>query len=259
VNADAPLIGRGFTSDVYAWGDSKVLKLFHGEAGRERAEREFRATSIVHAAGLPAPAAYEIIERDGRFGIVFERIGGPSLFESVQAKPWTLFDAIRTLAALHARIHGCTAPMDLPSQRDWIAGRIDRATGVSESERSEARCRLAKLPQGAALCHGDFHPGNVICSARGPVVIDWGRATRGHPLGDVAGTSRLMRHAALPSWSPRYMHLILRCLRPVMHRAYLRNYLRLQGGTRRAIEAWQLPLAAAAPPSSRTCASPPSA
>jgi Ser/Thr protein kinase RdoA (MazF antagonist) len=240
-----PLVGRGFCSEVFPWGEQRVLKLFHGRTGRARAEREYRATRAVHAAGLPAPAAYELVEIDGRYGVVLERIDGPSVLESVQARPWTLFDAVRRVAELHARINRCPAPTELPSQRDWIAGGIDAALNLSELERETARRRLARLPDGSAVCHGDFHPGNVLLTSRGPVVIDWDTATRGHPLGDVACTSRLLRLAMLPPWAPAHAHLLLRCLRPLLHGAYLRHYLRLQPGSRRHIEAWEIPLAAA--------------
>src|SRR5262245_39936938 len=127
------LVGRGYCSDVYAWGDGKVLKLFHGPLARARAEREYRATRAVHAAGLPAPAAYELLEIDGRWGVVLERINGPSLFESVHAKPWTLYNAVRRLSELHASIHGCTAPAELPAQRDWLAASMDASPGLAEA------------------------------------------------------------------------------------------------------------------------------
>src|SRR5262245_19762451 len=240
--APASLVGRGYCSDVYAWGDGRVLKLFHGPLGRARAKREYRATRAVHAAALPAPAAYELREIDGRWGVVLERINGPSLFESVQARPWTLFGAVRQLSELHAAIHSCQAPAEVQSQRDWLANSIDAAPGLSEADRRAARSRLAELPDGSTLCHGDFHPANVLVTARGPVVIDWDTATRGHPLGDVAGTCWLLRHAELPDWSPGYMRLMLHCFRPTLLRGYLRHYLRLRPGSRREIEAWRLPL-----------------
>src|SRR5215208_6941645 len=104
------LVGRGFCSDVYAWGEGRVLKLFHGWVARDLADYEFAVTRAVHAAGLPVPAAYELVEVEGRTGIVFERIDGVSLLEAVQARPWALFGAIRQLADLHARIHRCPAP-----------------------------------------------------------------------------------------------------------------------------------------------------
>jgi uncharacterized protein (TIGR02172 family) len=241
----APLVGKGFCSDVYAWGEGRVLKLFHGWVARERAEREYAATRAVHAAGLPAPAAYELVEVEGRFGIVFERIDGVSLLEYTQARPWALFGAIRQFAELHAQIHRSTAPAGLPTLRQRIAARIE-ASDAPAVDKQAARDRLADLPDGTALCHGDYHPGNVLVTPRGHVLIDWGSASHGDPMGDVACTSRLMRSAKLPPWSPGYMHLLLKCLRPAMHRSYLKRYLQLQPGTQRQVEIWRAPLAVAA-------------
>lgn len=241
----AELVGRGFCADVYAWGAGRVLKLCHGPAAPERAHREFVATRAVYSAGLPAPAAYEVIEVEGRPGIVLERVDGVSLFERVQARPWTLFAAVRRTAELHADIHRHAAPAELPSLRDRVAARVEESD-APEPDKRVARTRLAALPDGTALCHGDFHPGNVLLGPRGPVVIDWSAASRGHPLGDVACTSRLLRTAALPSWAAWYAHLMLRCLRPAMHRSYLKWYFRRHPGTRREVEDWQVPLAVAA-------------
>jgi hypothetical protein len=64
---------------VYAWKELCVLKLFHGWVGRDRAEGEFAVTRAVHPAGLPVPTAFELVEVEGRSGIVFERIDGVSL------------------------------------------------------------------------------------------------------------------------------------------------------------------------------------
>jgi len=59
------LVGKGFCSDVYGWGGGSVLKLFHGGTARDRADREYAVTRTVHAAGLPVPAAYELVEVGG--------------------------------------------------------------------------------------------------------------------------------------------------------------------------------------------------
>jgi uncharacterized protein (TIGR02172 family) len=241
----AALVGRGYTADVYAWGPGRVLKLFHAGQDAERAEREFRTTRTVHAAGLPVPAAYELVEVGGRRGVMFERVDGPSLLDHVQARPWKLPWAVRLLAELHTRIHQCPAPADLPAHRDWIADRIAVAQ-VSATVRDVAYRRLITLPDGNTICHGDFHPGNVLITDRGPVIVDWGRAARGHPLGDVACTARLIRTASLPPWAPAFMHLTLHATRRILYRKYLAGYLRRSGGTRAEVEAWLSPLAAAA-------------
>ena len=241
----AALVGKGFCADVYAWGARRVLKLFHPPDDRDRANREFAATRAVHAAGLPVPAAYELVEVEGRPGIVFERIDGPSLLGHTQKRPWRLFAAVRLAAELQADLNRCPAPAGLPSLRERIAARIG-AADVPEPDKRRAADRLARLPDGSALCHGDFHPGNVLLGPRGPVVIDWSAASRGHPLGDLACTSRLLRTARLPGWAPWHAHLLLRCLRPVMHRSYLKWYFRRAGRSRCGLGDWQGPLAVAA-------------
>lgn len=239
------LVGKGFCSDVYEWGEGRALKLFYNWAARERADREFRITRIVHAAGFPAPAAYEVVEVENRWGIVFERVEGVSMLGYTQARPWALFNVIREFAALHAQIHSRNAPAGLPSLRERIRSRID-AADCPEADKQAARAHLAELADGTTLCHGDFHPGNVLLTERGPVVIDWSSGSSGDPIGDVAWTSRLMRHASLPDWSPGYMHLMLKCLRSVMHRSYLKRYFHLRPGRCEQVEAWQAPLAVAA-------------
>ena len=240
------LVGKGFTSDVYSWGEGRVLKLFHNWVPAFRAEREYRVTKAVHAAGLPVPAVYQVIQIADRHGIVFERVQGASMLSGVQTRPWTMFKAVRQLAELHAQIHRCAAPSELPSQRDWIANGIKAAGDISPSEKENALRRLEDLPDGTAVCHGDFHPENVLLTARGPIVIDWDSATRGDPLGDVACTSRLIQKAGLPRWAPGYMHLLLKCSRVLLHHFYMKRSLQLHAGTRQQIDAWQLPLAAAA-------------
>jgi thiamine kinase-like enzyme len=53
------------------------------------------------------------------------------------------------------------------------------------------------MPDGDRLCHGDFHPINVLGEVSRPVVIDWPDARRGDPAADVCRSYLLLRlHAA---------------------------------------------------------------
>src|SRR4051794_30775548 len=70
------LVDRGFTADVYHWGEGRVVKLFHRWYPPRKAEREYRVTRAVHQTGLPVPAVYELVNVDDRCGIVFERVEG---------------------------------------------------------------------------------------------------------------------------------------------------------------------------------------
>jgi uncharacterized protein (TIGR02172 family) len=233
------LIGKGLTAQVYAWGDGRVLKLFERGRPAAKVEKEFTITRMVHAAGLPAPAAYGLVEVEGRKGIVFERVEGRSMFEQVVACPWQLFAAARQLAELHAQLHVVKAPAELPTLREQIAGWIDGAAELPAAEKEALRRCLATLPDGDALCHGDFHPANILLTARGPIIVDWSRATRGHPLGDVARTSHLFEVADLPEESPRHILWLFKMARAALHKTYLKHYLQLLPGNPGALEAWR--------------------
>ena len=53
------------------------------------------------------------------------------------------------------------------------------------------------MPEGDRLCHGDFHPINVLGEVSRPVVIDWPDACRGDPAADLCRSYLLLRlHAA---------------------------------------------------------------
>src|SRR5215203_4494171 len=66
LDRDTRLVGKGFTSDVYEWGERRVLKLFHEWVPAHRVEREYRIAQAIFAAGLPAPATYELLRIEAR-------------------------------------------------------------------------------------------------------------------------------------------------------------------------------------------------
>ncbi len=229
------LIGTGLTAEIFAWEQGRVLKLFFARFPPAKAELELQITRALHNVGCPVPAAYDLIEIDGRTGIILERIEGASLLKLVERQPWKLFYAARLLADLHAQIHQLTAPPELPTQRQQLQGWLARARDLTPEKRRAAETSLALLPDGSAVCHADFHPDNILLSTRGPIIIDWTSGTRGHPQADVARTCTLFESAKLPAESPPHMHLLLACSRRLLHRAYLRRYLAVTHTTRESI------------------------
>jgi Phosphotransferase enzyme family len=73
--------------------------------------------------------------------------------------------------------------------------------------------RLPDTADGGTLCHGDFHPKNIVMGPHGLVVVDWFDACRGNPCGDIARASLLLsprlrrgtRPTHLPGASPRVL------------------------------------------------------
>jgi hypothetical protein len=99
------LLGQGRTAEVYAWGDFQVLKLFFTTWPVEWIHQEARVARVVHEAGLASPAAGDLIEVEGRLGIVYERIDGPSMLEEVARHPWRIVSLAHQFADLHLAMH----------------------------------------------------------------------------------------------------------------------------------------------------------
>ena len=236
------MIARGRTAEIFAWGDDQVLKLFLDWCPTHWAQGEALITQAVHEAGLPAPAVESTVEVDSRLGIIFERVEGPSMLGELTTKPWKLLRLARTLAELQTALHSCKVP-GLPSQRQKLESNIRAAAVLPESAKGAVLNVLAELPDGNAVCHGDFHPDQIIMSARGPIVIDWITTTQGNPLADVARTCLLLRMGEPLAGTAR--RWLINWVRGLFHSIYLRQYLRLLPGSRQQIDAWKLPVAAA--------------
>jgi uncharacterized protein (TIGR02172 family) len=234
------LLGNGLTSEVFSWGEDRVLKLSLPWRTLAKVQREFTVTRAVRAAGLPAPEAFEIVTVGGRYGILFERVRGPSMVRQVETRPWTLFAAARQLAELHARLHAICAWADLPSQREEIETDIETALEVSPLEKEAVRRELARFPAEDCVCHGDFHPGNILLTARGPVIIDWSGGTRGCGLVDVAWTSLLFEGAPTPPRTSLRIRILLKLARRLLHATYLKRYLELRPAPLEELERWRV-------------------
>ncbi|MFL7794514.1 MAG: hypothetical protein AB8I69_20395 [Anaerolineae bacterium] len=109
------LLGQGRTAEVYAW-DGQALKLFVGGFPVEWIRAEAEAARVACQAGLSAPAVGEIVQVDGRAGIIYECIDGASMLQMFAARPWTLLPAVRRFVELQIEMHNCAGP-ELPSQR----------------------------------------------------------------------------------------------------------------------------------------------
>jgi uncharacterized protein (TIGR02172 family) len=233
------LVGRGLTSEVFEYGPHRVVKIFFDSRPRQKVESEFLITRAIHAMGVPTPEPFDLIQLEGRNAIVFERIDGISMFQIVQRKPWKLFWAAHELARLHTEIHAHTAPPEFPTQREQIERRLAAAKDVREADKIAARISVEKLRGSDALCHGDLHPGNILYTAKGPIMIDWSAAAGGNPIGDVARTSSLIRRAPIPEGTAMHMRIMLHCFRKMIHDAYVRRYFRLRPGSRDELAAWE--------------------
>ena len=180
-------IGRG--SEVFEWGGDAVIKLL-SEGSPERIEFEASAQRAAWDAGLRVPRVREVLMVGSLHGLVMDRIAGADGLTEAQAHPWRLWSIGRNLGRLHHQLNSVSAPAILPRITDMIRDSLD-STRIPEAARGRVRELFATLPEGDSLCHFDFHPGNVIESPDGPVIIDLASACIGEATADYARTLML--------------------------------------------------------------------
>ena len=236
-----PFIGRGYIAEVFAYGEGKVVKLLFDEDGAEAAECEAHITTAAVEAGLPAPMIWGTLTVNGRPGIVMERIEGATMMRWGTTFPWRVYTGAKMMARLHAEVHSRTGG-NIPALRERLKSGIEESDVVEEDLRAPALERLESLPDGDSICHGDFHPDNLIMTKTGPVIIDWEFGAKGVPAADIARTVVLVE-SGIPLVSG-VRRVVIEWARKIFLSFYLKEYFRITGMKWEDVTPWLLPMAA---------------
>ncbi len=189
------LIGAGNTASVYEWEEGKVLKLFNKDYPGKSIENEFNNAMAIREMNFKKPKAYEIISYKERKGIIYDRIEGESLLEWVM-KTGDLQECARCMAKLHKAIIQ-NKISNVANYKDFLKYHITK-TQLTLEKQDEFLQMIDKLPGGNVLCHGDFHPGNILISKGHGYVIDFMNVCYGNSLYDIARTVFLIEYTPIP-------------------------------------------------------------
>ncbi len=158
------LIGSGRAADVYELDDDKVLRRYRIKAD---VDHEARLMRYLWSAGFPVPEVFDA----GGTDLVMARLRGTDMLTDLTRRPWLARRHARTLARMHDQLHEIQAP-------SWLPRPFGQGTRASSLDR---------------VLHLDLHPGNIMLSSAGPVVIDWSNGAAGPPGADVAMAALIMR------------------------------------------------------------------
>ncbi len=238
------IIARGRTAEIYDWDEKRILKLYKKFFSQKTAQREFNIVRELAQKGLPVPAVDEIISFRGRWGIILERVTGPTMLEKLFSQPGEITREAVRLAEFHKAFQ-IEVDVPLPGFKSLIKESVFRVKEIKKKTREKLLEALEELPDGSKLCHGDFHPDNIIMGKDKVIVIDWLTAARGHPLADVARTSIIFKFGSVPEHRSESEIRGVKELRDRFYAQYLEQYLRITGEDQNLMEKWEIPLAAA--------------
>jgi uncharacterized protein (TIGR02172 family) len=235
-------IAYGRTAEIYAWQNGQVLKLFYDWFGLEDIQYELRIAQAVQTSGLPVPCVGEIIKVNNRNGLTYQRVEGIPMLEVMSHKPWNAFHYARRMAELHAEMHASTIQANIPTLHQKLINKINHAKTLPAALRSKTLALLETMPEGNRLCHGDFHPGNIMVTGQGEIIIDWMDSSLGNPLADLARTTIISLGAVETiQIQNQFMKFFIR----LFHSLYIHHYFSIRPGGEMEHSRW-LPIVAAA-------------
>jgi aminoglycoside phosphotransferase (APT) family kinase protein len=160
------LIGSGRAADVYELDAKRVLRRYRLpiDVGHEA-----RLMTHLRSVGYPVPEVFDVDGAD----MVMTRLHGTDMLSDLARRPWLARRHARTLAQMHDRLHQIDAPPGLP-----LVFQPAAADGAAS--------------QANRVLHLDLHPGNVMLTGDGPVVIDWSNGASGPAGADVAMATLIM-------------------------------------------------------------------
>ncbi|MEO1018897.1 MAG: phosphotransferase [Pseudomonadota bacterium] len=224
-------ITGGFDTAIYgfrlegapdALSGALVLRLFRDAGQGRRARGEAAVHDVLASNGFPTPGM--LVDTVGatildRPFLIMKRLRGRPLLAVFSADPaGTAETAGALLGETQARLHGLPMPameqafieagVDMaactPFQLLADIDRLARATGddMLTALGGWLEVRRPRPPSVSALCHGDFHPGNIMVHGMSiSGVIDWANFVFGHPEYDIAATRFVLSTAAIESGS----------------------------------------------------------
>jgi aminoglycoside phosphotransferase (APT) family kinase protein len=215
-------LGGGFWAEILTFTLASAPAPFAGELvaklapSRTHGEREATIQAALAEQGFPVPpvlASGPGPGADGWYFVMPKIKGTPPLTAAtpaalIRAVPALALRLPNLLADLSVRLHGLDfrrLEQELQSRPEWPAGVEDLITDITKASDALHDRTLAGginkvlaarpcIDDRSVLCHGDFHPLNLIVGDAGVTVVDWTAARLGPPAFDVAFTALLLAH-----------------------------------------------------------------
>ena len=180
-------IGAGACGEVFRLDGETILKLYYPRVKLEEIEREKALAKKAFVMGIPTAISYDIVEADGRTGVVYELINSKTICELIRADEAHLEHYVELYAAVCRQIHAIEAESgQLPSFKDINRADIPCITGITEEERAALYRFLALIPDRMTCLHGDLNINNIMVQNGACCLIDMGEFSTGTPMFDLS-------------------------------------------------------------------------
>ncbi|MCW1239295.1 aminoglycoside phosphotransferase family protein [Bacillus pretiosus] len=181
-------IAKGNTANIYLY-ENKVIKLFEEYLPNTESMNEAKKQKYAYSCGLPVPNVFEVTKIQNRQAIIMEYVKGESIGDLLLNNLNKTEHYIGLCVNAQKKIHAIRVNTDeMESMRERLERQIKSVHKLDEKQKENILNKLHSIKFEPRLCHGDFHPFNLILSEKNVNIIDWIDASSGDLRADVFRT-----------------------------------------------------------------------
>ena len=186
----------------------KVIKLFFEEHKKSDILNEaLNQARIEEGSNINVPKLLEVTKINNRWALVSEYIEGSTITELMKQDPDNFDEYLNLFVEVQLIILSNSVPM-LNRIKEKFTRKLKNATNIEENTKYELLERLNGMKNHTKLCHGDYHPSNVIVKEDGSIyIIDWAHVTQGNASADAARTYLLFSMDGQTETAEKYLNL----------------------------------------------------
>ena len=191
VNLGNP-VAIGNTANLYLF-DNKIVKVFKEHLPSTESIFEARKQEFAYSCGLNVPKILEVTEINGRKVIIMEYIEGKTVGNLLIENMELAEQYMNVFVNVQQTIHNIVVESDLlEPMSEKLKRQIEHGGNLNKAQKQLLVGRLDSMIIEPRLCHGDFHPFNLIMSNDKVTIIDWVDSSAGDIRADVYRTYLLL-------------------------------------------------------------------
>ncbi|PEP89398.1 aminoglycoside phosphotransferase [Bacillus toyonensis] len=203
------LIAKGNTAKIYLH-ENKVIKLFEEYLPNTESTNEAKKQKYAYSCGLPVPNVFEVTKIQNRQVIIMEYVKGENIGELLLNNLNKAKHYINICVNEQKKIHAIRVNIDeMEPMRERLERQIKSVHKLDENRKKNILQKLDSIVFDSRLCHGDFHPFNLILSNDNVKIIDWIDASSGDIRADVFRTYLLYAQVSV-ELAEMYLHMYCR-------------------------------------------------
>lgn len=201
------LIAKRKNKEIYSENNT-VIKLYNeGHSQSDILNEALNQSRVEEYSNINVPKLIEVKKMDNRWAIVSEKIEGYTISELLKNNPEAEDEYLNLFVDIQLIILSNEVPL-LNRIKEKFTRKLENATNIDENTKYELLQRLQGMKNHNKLCHGDFHPSNVIVTEDESIyVIDWAHVTQGNASADAARTFLLFSIDKKEERAEKYLNL----------------------------------------------------